>query len=145
MAIDNQFEDLVNALISAQSAVSDGTRDGGQRRWMDYLEIKEAGQFDLDAIAEIFSRAGLNDTFSKLMGTDGARVKEFHASKLSNDFMAGMERDHVARVRSRVATIMHGASRSRANGKSTGPLRRNTIDFITRVVDEDDATARAES
>lgn len=140
MSIDRKFEELIKSVMKAQADISTAVSRGDQRRWMDFKEIAEAGQFDLNSISRIFSRASLNDRFGNLIGKTGTQTKDVNVVKLANDVLAGMERDYVSRVRSRIATIMHAASRSRANGKTTGPLRRNTIDYMTRVADEDDAT-----
>lgn len=140
MSVDKKFEDLIKSVIAVQKDISEAASLGSQRRWMDFMEINKAGQFDLDAVAKIFSRASLNDEFGTLLGKNGAQVKDFNVAKISNDVLAGMERDYVSRTRSRIATLMHAASRSRANGKTTGPLRKNTIDFLIRVSDEDNVT-----
>jgi hypothetical protein len=140
MSIDRKFEELIKSIMKAQADISAAVSHGDQRRWMDFKEIVEAGQFDLVSVGKIFSRESLNNLFASLLGKTGIQTKEFNVAKLSNDVLAGMERDYVSRTRSRIATIMHTASRARANGKPTGPLRRNTIDYLTRVADEDDAT-----
>ena len=134
------FEQFISDTAKALADVFNGTADGGQRRWMDYLEIAKAGQFDLRALKGIFSRIDLNDEYKKLVGSATTKTKQVHVVKLANDFLAGLERDHAARTRSRIGTIMHGASRAQANSLPEGPLRRNTVDFLTRVADEDDAT-----
>jgi len=145
VAIDKDFENFIEKLITAQADVADRAANGAQRRWLDFKEIKEAGQFDEAALKAVFSRQGLNDTFGTLLSEDSRQVKEFQTVKLANDFMAGMERDHAARVRSRIAMFMHGTSRARSNGQDMGPLRRNTLDFMVRLLDEDDKTQAAES
>jgi len=144
MPVDKDFEKLIETARLAQASIGQATADGGQRRWFDLKELTVVGQFDLAALGELFSRQSVNDIYGSKLTEDGAQTKEFQTAKLTNDYLAGLERDQAARMRSRVATIMHGASRARANGATAGPLRRNTIDFLTRIQNEDDATAASE-
>ena len=139
MPIDKGYEDLIKSLIAAQAQIGQATADGGQRPWLDFKDQleEETETFTAETIRKIFSRQACNDTFGVLKTQDGAQTKAFQSCKLQNDFLAGMERDQGMRHRPRVRCLMHASGRAAANGLAGGPLRRNALDFLIRLLGED--------
>jgi len=137
MAIDPQMEKLVDYLVSKSEKISKGTFGSEGRPWLNFDDLDEVEQFDFEALHELFSRNSSNDEYGSLRIENEAEAKDLQTAKLSADFLAGFERDVRMRRRSRVRMFIHGGSRAAANGQSVGPLRVNTIDWLTRILSEE--------
>lgn len=135
MGIDAQLEKVVGSLVTAEAQVATGTFGSSRRPWVDFRDVAVAGKFDLAGIHKIFDRSKSNDQYAKAL--DGkAKAKEVQTSKLSSDLLAAFERDHRMRTRSRVRMMVHGGNRAWAHGTTAGPLRRSTVDFLSRLLSE---------
>jgi len=131
MAIDPQFEKVVGYMVSAQAKIATGTFGSSQRPWLNFDDVQEAGKFDSAALHDIFDRSVANDDYVKGAASASTPGINMQTAKLSADFLAGLERDHRMRTRSRVRMMIHGGNRASANGLTFGPLSRNT-DWLSR-------------
>lgn len=138
MAIDPQLEKVVQYMVKTENTISEKLRANGDRPWLDFEPVKSAGKFDFDAIHQIFSRKASNNEYVTKRQDDKSLAKDLQTAKLSADYLAGLERDHRARTRSRVRTFVHaGVVATASNGNAQGPLRRNTLDWLGRILTED--------
>jgi hypothetical protein len=144
MSLDKAFEDLVDSIRDAQKQIADGITINAARHWMDFRDIKVIGKFDkeegengLEAIRDLFKRTAIDTAYNQERSNADAIAKDTQALKLMGDFLAGSERDWRMRQRSRVRMFVHGACIARSNGDKAGPLQRNTIHWLTRVLSED--------
>lgn len=135
--IDEQFQKVINYLIHHQMTSGEALLKGGSRAWQDYVEIADVDRFDFKKQATIFSREKANATYETLHANDKGLVKEVQAVKQSADVLAGLERDFRMRTRTRIRMFTHSANRNYGNGLQKGPLKVNTIGYITRLLGED--------
>ena len=136
MGISPQLEKVVGYLVATEQQISDGTFAKARRPWLDFQPVKEAGKFDLAAQHLIFDRTEPNTSYLKARTQTDAKLRESQTAKLSLDLLAGMERDYKMRVRSRVRMLVHGGVRAMNHGDDKGPIRRNMIDWQTRIMSE---------
>jgi hypothetical protein len=137
MSLDNTFEKLVDDIRTTQGEVADGVAGTSARPWMDFRSIKEFGKFEISLMRTVFSRTSIDTIYNQARSEASTLSKTLQAVKLMGDFLAGAERDWRMRQRSRVRMFVHGACIARANGTKSGPLQRNTIHWLTRVLSED--------
>lgn len=135
MGIDAQLEKVIGAMVGQEAQIATGTFGQGRRPWLDFRDVAVAGKFDLVKLHSIFTRSKSNDQYAKA-GDGKTTVKEAQTAKLSGDVLAGLERDHRMRTRSRIRQMVHGGNRAWAHGTTAGPLRRSTIDFMSRILSE---------
>lgn len=138
MAIDPQLEKVVQYLITTENTISTKLRANSDRPWVDFETVKRAGKFDFSALHQIFDRQASNNEYVSKRQNDKTQAKDLQTAKLSGDYLAALERDHRARTRSRIRTFVHGGVVATAsNGNAQGPLRRNTLDWLGRILTED--------
>lgn len=133
MAIDSQLEKIVEDLKDKMADVSPGIGGTELRPWLNYADVQEVAKFDFDGYVELFNRRQSNDDYATARQSDSAVAKDIAVPKLSADILAGFQRDHMMRTRSRIRMFAHVAARAKFNGTGEGPLRRNTIDFLNRI------------
>lgn len=136
MAISEQLNTVVKYLVTVEGQIATGTFGTTQRPWMNFSAITPVGQFDLAGLAKLFDRSAINDQYTSARNQASATSGNFQSSKLSADYLAGCQRDYTMRTRSRVRMLIHSGNRAAANGMDIGPLRRNSIDWITRIISE---------
>lgn len=138
MAIDPQLDKVISSMTSCQKEAGTACKSDGDRPWLNFSDIKKVGKFDFSGVHDLFNRNSSNDEYARLKQSGSSQVKDIQTAKLSADFLAGCERDYRARTRSRIRTLVHGSVVSPvAMGESTGPLRRNTIDWLGRIMVEE--------
>lgn len=138
MAIDPQLEKVVQYMVKTENTISEKLRANSDRPWMDFEPVQRAGKFDFSAIHQIFTRQVSNNEYVSKRQNDKTLAKDIQTAKLSADYLAALERDHRARTRSRVRTFVHaGVVSTASNGNAQGPLRRNTLDWLGRILAED--------
>lgn len=133
MAIDSQLEKVVEDLKTKMATVSTGIAGTDLRPWLNYADIQKVAKFDFDGYVELFNRQQSNDNYATARQKTDAIAKDVAVPKLSGDLLAGFQRDHMMRTRSRIRMFAHVASRAKFNSTGEGPLRRNTIDFLNRI------------
>jgi hypothetical protein len=136
MAIDPRLELVVKYLISTQDKIGDGTFGTGQRPWLNFDTIGKVGQFDFAGVAALFTRNDSNDAYVSGRSEKKTRSMDLQSAKISADYLAGVQRDYLMRTRSRIRTVVHGGNRAKANGLPAGPIQRNTIDWLGRILAE---------
>ena len=137
--IDPQLEQsVVPYMIQTEKSISTKMKAGGDRPWLDFAGhegLTPAGKFEFGVLHENFNRRAATDNYAS---KDKAQVKDVQTSKLSIDFLAGCERDWRMRTRSRVRMFVHAEVTSPASfGDAAGPLRRNTIDWMSNIAVEE--------
>jgi hypothetical protein len=137
MAIDPQFNKVVQYLVGAENGVASGTFGSGQRPWVNFSQVARVGKFDYKGIDDIFTRKALDDGYTAKRQDKGTLSKDIQTDKLSADYLAGCCRDYKMRTRSRIRMLIHGGNRAAANGTATGPLLMNSIEWLSRIANED--------
>lgn len=137
MAADPQLTKVVNYLVSTEAKVALGTFGTAQRPWVNFSDVVKAGKFDLAAIDQIFTRNASNASYTTDRQSKDTLSKDLQTAKLSADYLAGCCRDYKMRTRSRIRMLVHGGNRASANGLGEGPLLKNTIGWLGRLVSED--------
>jgi hypothetical protein len=140
--IDPQLEQsVVPYMIQTEKRISEKMKAGGDRPWLDFADYKgltPAGKFDFAKLHENFNRKSATDDYASKRKQRDAQVKDIQTSKLSIDFLSGCERDWRMRTRSRVRMFVHAEVTSPAAlGDSAGPLRKNTIDWMSNIMVEE--------
>lgn len=139
MAIDPQLNKIISYIQGVEIQISHGMFGAAGRPWMNFNTVQVVGQFDYAGIQQLFNRNAANNEYGTLAGQQDAKSRSLSTAKLSGDYLAGLERDYRARTRSRIRSIVHCGNRAAANGLSQGPLRRNSIEWLGRVLAEDTA------
>lgn len=140
------FEQLANHLQSHQREVA-RTEGGGvykSRPWLDFHQIQKIGQFDLKGLNTLFDRAPVNEKYIVNLENGNSKAKAFQPDKIGNDFVAGVRRDTGLRRTSRIRSFVQAQVIAKSNGEMTGPLRRNTVDWMARLIGETDSTKPTE-
>jgi hypothetical protein len=137
MKLDSTYAALVDAMRTAQGDAHDGVAGTGARPWMDFRSIALFGKFEISAMRAVFSRSGIDAAYNQERSNADAVAKDTQALKIMGDFLAGADRDWRMRQRSRVRMFVHGACVARANGTKSGPLQRNAIHWLSRILSED--------
>lgn len=138
MGTDPNFETIVGATKDFAKKAGAGIRnDGEQRPWMNFKAQGGGGKFEFDKVHKVFNRDAANKDYAAARNSKTAKSKDAQLPKLSADFLAGMERDARMRHRSRIRMFIHASARVSANGQDNGPLRRNTVDWLTAVFKEE--------
>lgn len=137
MVIDPQLHNVVNYMMETETSVAEKLRMDGGRPWMNFAKIEKAGKFQFDKVHKIFTRQALNDEYGRLRTNPESKTTDIQTVKISADFLAGCERDFKMRSRSRIRMLVHaGVAMAAANGNNQGPLRRNSLDWLGRVLAE---------
>lgn len=136
MAVDPQLEKIITSIVTAEGLIGPGIFGAGQRPWFNFADVQKVGKFDYAGIHALFTRDSSNDTYAKARQSATTTSKEIQTAKLSADYLAGMERDYRMRTRSRVRMFVHGGNRAVANGSAKGPVKVNSIDWLSRMLAE---------
>ncbi len=136
MPVDAHFSQVVDYLVAAEAAIADGTFGAGQRPWLNFKDVQIAGQFDFAGLAQIFSRDAINDQYGSARADRKTTAGTLQSLKLAADYLAGLQRDYSMRTRSRIRMLVHAGNRAKANGMTVGPLQRNSVDWIGRIIAE---------
>jgi len=142
MSIDERVQAVVKEMRTTLETTWAGTMGEKLRPWMNFAGIAKVGKFDFDGLfgssvspsrPGLFERKKISDDYTKARQKDTAVSKEIWIPKLSSDLLAGSQRDHAMRMRSRVRFMAHAATRQKANSVDTGPLTVNTITLLARL------------
>lgn len=139
MAIDPQLNKIVDYMQKTEAVIAKGMFGAVGRPWLNFNEVQVVAQFDYAGIHQLFNRDAANNEYGTLAGQQDAKSRDLVTAKLSGDYLAGLERDYRMRTRSRIRSIVHCGNRAAANGMGEGPLRRNSIEWLGRVLAEDSA------
>lgn len=133
--ISAQLQKVVKSVSGAVANNGKAVTGKGSRKWINFADVVPAGKFDFKKTATIFDRKATNADYAAARTGTGL-AKDIQTIKLGGDMLAGFERDYRMRQRSRIRSFVHVAARANANGTATGPLTRNSIEFLTRIVGE---------
>ena len=132
-----QFDVVVNHLVSKNKEIGEGTHNLSQRPWLDLQELPggPVGNFDIEGLYKKFDRSDANQSYTNARNNVNALEHEVVVPKLAETFMAGCLRDFVdSRKRSRIRMMVHGGVRQRVNGQPLkGPLVLNTIGYLAAI------------
>lgn len=138
MAIDPQMEKVISYIVETEKDIAQKQRGNGQRPWLDFHTVKRVGKFDFPGVHEIFQRNRSNDDYVSKRSKADTKAKDLQTAKLSGDYLAALERDHRMRLRSRIRTFVHAqVTMPDANGTADGVIRKNTIDWLGRILAEE--------
>jgi len=135
--IVKNFEDFIKYAVAHEAAVAEAVSGQGEAKpWMNLSgsELSDkATEKTEEEIAKVFKREDANTDYDKARADPEAKSKETALPKLAGDFLAACERDKRAQWRSRIRWAAHALGRRYGNGQDNGPLRRNTLDYLSRV------------
>lgn len=138
LKIDETYEGVVGYAVVQQGkiAVAMAEQTTG-RPWQNFaikdkLKQVAAAKREPD-LHSVFSRDSVNEIYVAARQKSDAKSQEIALAKLAGDFLAACERDKRMQWRSRIRIFAHAAARCAGNGVSSGPLRRNTVDYLERM------------
>lgn len=137
LEIDKTFEKLVEYLVEHEAAVATAIQQQGDPRpWMNFsgdgLKVSAAEKTEA-ALDAVFDRESMNQSYVQARSDEAAKSSEVALAKIAGDFLGAFERDKRMQWRSRIRMVAHAAARRAGNGKTSGPLRRNTVDYLERM------------
>lgn len=141
MQLDEKFEGLINGLCEVSKKIAEALqKQGTAKPWSNFTDPKfeESGQApsektEVELKDKTFDRTKIDEEYVKQRNDGDAKARDVVVPKIQGDFMAAYERDKRLQWRSRIRTIAHAAGRRAGVGQSSGPLMKNTIDYLSRV------------
>jgi hypothetical protein len=131
------FENFIKYAVAHEQKVADAVSGQSDAKpWMNLSESPlqdKATDKTEDALAKVFKRDDANEDYEKARTDPDAKSKQVALAKLAGDFLAACERDKRAQWRSRIRWAAHALGRRWGNGQDAGPLRRNTLDYMSRI------------
>lgn len=132
-----EFEDLIAYLVAHEGKVDEAMAGQSKARpWCNLsgseLSTKATEKTEA-AIHDVFKRDSANADYEQARTDKDAKSKQAAVAKIAGDFLAACERDKRAQWRTRLRMVAHATSRRFGNSKETGPLRRNTVDYLSRT------------
>ena len=138
MGIDAGFETFMSSLTNYRNDVSTALQGDQKRPWMNFQWKNKAGQFEWDNLHKLFDRQSLNDSYQVLKAAQDTKAKDVITIKLEADYLGACERDYKMRIRSRIRSFIHsGVAAAYSEGSNDGPIRRQAMDWLTRIQTED--------
>lgn len=83
---------------------------------------KKPGKFDFEGVYNLFDRIEAETNYMQAIESGGSKQELAIASNQS-DILSGMERDYLARHRSRIRMLAHEATARRHNGSDRGVIQ----------------------
>ena len=141
MQLDKKFEGLIDGLVEVEKKIAEAVREqSGAKPWSNFTDPKfqESGQQpsskkETELKDKTFDREKIDEEYVKKRSDREAKSKEVVAPKIQGDYMAAFERDKRLQWRSRIRTFAHAFGRRAGNGQMNGPLRKNSVDFLSRT------------
>jgi hypothetical protein len=133
MSIDPKLQAVLKEVSSTLEQSWKGEMGEDLRPWLNFSGITESGKFDFDALLDIFDRKKLSDDYAKARSNPESLSRDVWIPKASSDWLAGFQRDHMMRTRSRIRFVAHAAVRYKANSTAEGPLTVNLLSWLTRL------------
>jgi len=147
--INKSFEGLIKYLVEYEKEVAEAAKEQSKtkpRPWFNFNDnslstkpdpslVVSAEKKTEEELHKVLDReeSGLSQEYVDARSKDDSKSNEIAAPKVSGDFMAALSRDAREMWRGRIRMIAHADSRCAGNGQDNGPLRRHTLDFISRV------------
>lgn len=141
--INQSFQKLVEYLVAHEKKVGEAAKEqsaGKPRPWMDFSQSPlttkaEKKAEDEGGLRPVFSRedSGLNQEYVDARSKEDSKSNEIAVPKLEGDIMAAFERDKRMQWRTRIRMVAHAAARRAGNGLDKGPLRKHTLDYLSRI------------
>lgn len=131
------FQKLIEYMVAHEGRVDEAV--SGQSKAKPWFNLSgseletEASEKAETELAKVFKRDDANSDYEQARTDKDAKVKQVALAKLAGDFMAACERDKREQWRTRLRTVAHAASRRFGNSGDAGPLKRNTLDYLSRV------------
>jgi hypothetical protein len=131
------FEKLIEYVVDHEAKVAEAISGQSKAKpWLnmsgDKLETKATEKTE-EELGKVFNRDDANEDYEKARADEKAKSKQVALAKLAGDFLAACERDKRAQWRTRLRMVAHAASRRFGNGLDSGPVRRNTLDYLSRI------------
>ena len=132
LRFDPNLETVVAYLQAREGEIAEAFQATRGRPWMDLQELGSTGKNEAE-LKTIYNRDIANEDYVTERQNPDATSAEIVLSKLSGDYLAGLERDTRMRRRSRIRMLAHSAARAEGMENDAGPLRRNTVDYLSRI------------
>jgi hypothetical protein len=131
------FEKYVKYAVATAKAIADAvSKQQTAKPWMNLngsqLQQKATEKLETD-VGKVFKRDDANGDYEKARTDVKAKAKQIALAKLAGDYLAACERDKRMQWRSRIRMAAHATSRQFGNGKDSGPLQLNTVNYLSRI------------
>lgn len=132
MESSTKFNKRIQELKTDCKVVAEGMRGQGQLCWMFGLSEDIVGPFDLDGIHEMFDRSDLEkDYVNAITGVDKTAVKQdLSIATAQSDILSGIERDYLARHRTRIRKLAHESVAKRHSGSVHGMMQAGLLHYL---------------
>jgi hypothetical protein len=138
-SLDPQLNKIIEYLREFQGKVADGLFAKGQRPWMNFDKVGGEGNYNYSTLHDVvFTRNDANQNYLEVRKERKSKLKDLQVTKLAGDYLAGFERDYRMLRRSRIRSLIHAGCRAKSNNNPLGPLTRNSTDWLTRIMVEDE-------
>jgi hypothetical protein len=141
-AVIKRFQERMDELKAQCKLVGQGLRGQDQLPWM-LLEKAEGaaasdkpGKFDFDGIHDLFDRSEAEEAYVQAItgegGNDGDGPIKQDLALASNqsDVLSGLERDFLARHRTRIRRLAHEATAKRHGGSVHGMVQSSLLTYV---------------
>lgn len=141
--LDKAFEKLVDHLVAHEKDTADAVfKQSDPKPWCNFSKSATKGGPDPETpttkkeeteLHETLKRDKPNEKYVEARNEREAKANDIALPKLAGDFLAACERDKRMQWRSRIRMIAHAMARTAGNGQDNGPLRRHTVDYLSRI------------
>lgn len=130
----------MGGLVKVEKAKADAAqKQETPKPWMNFAseDIESAQRPEEKKETELnektFDRTKANEEYVSARSKNDSKSSDVALSKIPGDFLGACVRDKRMQWRSRIRQIAHGFAVDAGNGEDSGPLRRNTIDYLQRM------------
>jgi len=140
LQLDKKFEGLIKGLCEVDKKAAEAQlKQAEPKPWNNFTDPKFDGsgqaatkKAETELKDKTFDRTKIDEEYVKKRSDKEAKAKDTAVPKIQGDFLAAFERDKRLQWRSRVRVMAHAAARRAGNGQTSGPLEKNTVDYLTR-------------
>mgnify|MGYP000332749024 CR=1 FL=1 len=139
LQLDKKFESLIDGIVVVEGEVAEAIhKQTTLRPWMNFASAafpaaqRPAKKQEIE-LKKTFDRVAVNEEYVKVRSNEEATAQEVALAKIAVDFLASCERDKRGQWRSRIRMVAHATGLRAGNANKSGPLRRNTVDYMERM------------
>lgn len=139
--LDKKFEKLIEGVVKVEKKKADAAHQQGEPKpWMNFAsddipaDQRPGEKKEKELEDNTFDRTQANEKYMEARGNEDAKSQDAALAKIAGDFFGACVRDKRVQWRSRIRQMAHSFAADAGNGENTGPLRRNTIDYLQRII-----------
>jgi len=139
--LDKKFEKLIEGVVKVEKKKADAAHQQSEPKpWMNFAsddipaDQRPSEKKEKELEDNTFDRTEANSAYMSARADKEAKSQDAALPKLTGDFFGACVRDKRMQWRSRIRQMAHSFSADAGNGENTGPLRRNTIDYLQRII-----------